>query len=91
MTVVPPFTGPASRVTAPPKVAAAALGARDADALARVVTAAFTKRRKTLRNALGGVIDESGLHSLGIDPRLRPENLGVDEYVRIANAISCVG
>jgi 16S rRNA (adenine1518-N6/adenine1519-N6)-dimethyltransferase len=70
---------------------AVALGARDADALARVVTAAFTKRRKTLRNALVGVIDEADLRSLGIDPRLRPENLGVDEYVRIANAISRVG
>ena len=67
---------------------APALGARDADALARVVTTAFTKRRKTLRNALSGVIDEAGLHSLGIDPRLRPENLGVEEYVRIANAIA---
>lgn len=70
---------------------AAALGARDADALARVVTAAFTQRRKTLRNALGGVIDAAGLHSLGIDPRLRPENLGVDEYVRIANAVNRAG
>jgi 16S rRNA (adenine1518-N6/adenine1519-N6)-dimethyltransferase len=70
---------------------AAALRARDADTLARVVTAAFTKRRKTLRNALEGVIDEAGLRALGIDPRLRPENLGVDEYVRIANAISRAG
>lgn len=65
---------------------AAALAARDDQALGRVVTAAFTKRRKTLRNALEGVIDEAGLRALGIDPRLRPENLGVDEYVRIANA-----
>jgi 16S rRNA (adenine1518-N6/adenine1519-N6)-dimethyltransferase len=70
---------------------AAALGACDVDTLARVVTAAFTKRRKTLRNALSGVIDEPGMHSLGIDPRLRPENLAVDEYVRIANAINRVG
>jgi 16S rRNA (adenine1518-N6/adenine1519-N6)-dimethyltransferase len=70
---------------------ASALGARDADVLARVVTTAFTKRRKTLRNALEGVADESALRELSIDPRLRPENLGVDEYVRIANAISRVG
>jgi len=70
---------------------AAALGASDAEALARVVSTAFTKRRKTLRNALSGVIDEADLHSLGIDSRLRPENLGVEEYVRIANAISRVG
>ena len=66
---------------------AAALAARDRAALARVVTAAFTKRRKTLRNALAGVVDESSLRALGIDPRLRPENLGVPQYVAIANAV----
>ena len=66
---------------------AAALVARDRAALARVVTAAFTKRRKTLRNALAGVVDEGGLRALGIDPRLRPENLGVPQYVAIANAV----
>ncbi|HSD40471.1 MAG TPA: 16S rRNA (adenine(1518)-N(6)/adenine(1519)-N(6))-dimethyltransferase RsmA [Burkholderiales bacterium] len=65
----------------------AALGAHDEQMLGRVVTAAFTKRRKTLRNALDGVVDESGLSALGIDPRLRPENLGVEDYIRIANAV----
>ena len=66
---------------------AAALVARDRATLARVVTAAFTKRRKTLRNALAGVVDEGGLRALGIDPRLRPENLGIPQYVAIANAV----
>jgi 16S rRNA (adenine1518-N6/adenine1519-N6)-dimethyltransferase len=70
---------------------AAALGARDSILLTRVVTAAFTKRRKTLRNALEGVADEATLRALEIDPRLRPENLAVEDYVRIANAISRVG
>ncbi|MGH8680151.1 MAG: 16S rRNA (adenine(1518)-N(6)/adenine(1519)-N(6))-dimethyltransferase RsmA [Burkholderiales bacterium] len=65
---------------------AATLAARDRAALARVVTAAFTKRRKQLRNALAGIVDEDRLRTLGIDPRLRPENLGVLEYVAIANA-----
>jgi len=64
----------------------AALAARDPATLARVVTAAFTKRRKQLRNALAGFVDEPGLRALDVDPRLRPENLGVAEYVRIANA-----
>jgi 16S rRNA (adenine1518-N6/adenine1519-N6)-dimethyltransferase len=66
--------------------AAGALHAKDPTTLGRVVTAAFTKRRKQLRNALAGVIDETGLRALGIDPGLRPENLGVAEYVAIANA-----
>jgi len=67
---------------------AAALVAGDRAAFARVVTAAFTKRRKQLRNALAGIVDEDGLRALGIDPRLRPENLGVPQYVAIANAVA---
>jgi 16S rRNA (adenine1518-N6/adenine1519-N6)-dimethyltransferase len=66
---------------------AAALAARDEAGLGRVVTAAFTKRRKQLRNALAEVIDEAGLRALGIDPQLRPENLAVADYVAIANAV----
>ena len=65
---------------------ARALGATSEDALRDVVTAAFTKRRKTLRNALASVADPGTLAALGIDPGLRPENLTVDDYVRIANA-----
>jgi 16S rRNA (adenine1518-N6/adenine1519-N6)-dimethyltransferase len=41
---------------------------------------AFSARRKTLRNALAGV----DLAALGIDPGLRPENLSVADYARIA-------
>lgn len=56
--------------------------------LAKVVTAGFTKRRKTLRNALEGVIDVKGLETLGINPQLRPENLSVADYVAIANCVA---
>ncbi|HKO87876.1 MAG TPA: 16S rRNA (adenine(1518)-N(6)/adenine(1519)-N(6))-dimethyltransferase RsmA [Burkholderiales bacterium] len=48
-----------------------------------VVTTAFTQRRKTLRNALGKLLDESALRELGIDPQLRPENLSVADYLHI--------
>jgi 16S rRNA (adenine1518-N6/adenine1519-N6)-dimethyltransferase len=58
----------------------------DEAALARIVTAAFTQRRKTLRNALASVISAEGLGRLGIDAGLRPENLSVTDYVAIANA-----
>jgi 16S rRNA (adenine1518-N6/adenine1519-N6)-dimethyltransferase len=64
---------------------AEALRVRDEVRLGRVVTAAFTKRRKQLRNALAEVIDEAALRALGIDPQLRPENLSVADYVAIAN------
>jgi 16S rRNA (adenine1518-N6/adenine1519-N6)-dimethyltransferase len=56
----------------------------DAAALARVVTAAFTKRRKTLRNALAGAVRDDALAALGLDPQLRPENLSVDDYVALS-------
>jgi 16S rRNA (adenine1518-N6/adenine1519-N6)-dimethyltransferase len=68
-----------------------ALGARDVAVLSRVVTAAFTKRRKTLRNALAGITDAGELAALGIDPQLRPENLAVADYVGIANAVAARG
>jgi 16S rRNA (adenine1518-N6/adenine1519-N6)-dimethyltransferase len=67
---------------------AAALEAKDERLFARIVTAAFTKRRKMLRNALDGIADEATLRALGIDPRLRPENLSVTEYAALANAIA---
>ncbi len=59
--------------------------ALDEKLLAAAVTRAFTRRRKTLRNALAGVATEAELQSLGIDAGLRPENLAVADYVRIAN------
>jgi 16S rRNA (adenine1518-N6/adenine1519-N6)-dimethyltransferase len=59
----------------------------DDAALARVVTAAFTKRRKTLRNALAGAVPDEALAALGLDPRLRPENLSVDDYVALARYV----
>jgi len=55
---------------------------RDAPRFADVVRRAFSARRKTLRNALGLAPEE--FTALGIDPRLRPENLSPADYVRIA-------
>lgn len=65
---------------------AAALGARSEASLGRIVTAAFGKRRKQLRNALEGIVTEPQLVALGLSPALRPENLSVADYVAIANA-----
>jgi 16S rRNA (adenine1518-N6/adenine1519-N6)-dimethyltransferase len=60
--------------------------ASDERRFARVVTAAFTQRRKTLRNALAGAVEAGALSRLGIDERLRPENLSVGDFVAISNA-----
>ncbi len=53
--------------------------------LQSIVKTAFTKRRKTLRNALAGVIDLEALAELDIDPGLRPENLSLGQYAALAN------
>ena len=65
-----------------------ALTATSERTLREVVTAAFTKRRKTLRNALKGIADVEALTRLRIDPGLRPENLAVSDYVAIANVVA---
>ena len=52
---------------------------------ARIVNAAFSMRRKTLRNALASVVEVTTLDALGIDAGLRPENLSVADYARIAD------
>jgi 16S rRNA (adenine1518-N6/adenine1519-N6)-dimethyltransferase len=60
--------------------------AKDEAMFARVVTAAFGKRRKTLRNALREYLSEADLAGIGIDPQLRAETLGVEQFVRAADA-----
>ena len=55
---------------------------------ARLVAAAFSQRRKTLRNALGGMCDSSGMIGSGVDPAARGETLAVADFVRLANAIA---
>ncbi len=52
----------------------------------QVVREAFSARRKTLRNALP--LRPEDYAALGIDPKLRPENLSPQDYVRIARLLS---
>jgi 16S rRNA (adenine1518-N6/adenine1519-N6)-dimethyltransferase len=54
----------------------------------RIVAAAFSQRRKTLRNALSGIADEAQMRSVEIDPRLRGETLTIAQYVALANAVA---
>ena len=53
---------------------------------ARIVAAAFSQRRKTLRNTLRQWFDAPGLEALGVDPGARGETLSVADYARLANA-----
>jgi 16S rRNA (adenine1518-N6/adenine1519-N6)-dimethyltransferase len=54
--------------------------------LEKLCALAFSKRRKTLRNALAGVVHNVSdtLLQLRIDPNKRPENLTVEEYLSLA-------
>ncbi len=91
------FIVPPTAFNPPPKVdsaivrmvplPAAALMARDEALFARVVSAAFSQRRKMLRNTLRALLDEATLAALGIAPTARAEDLSVAEYVRIANTL----
>lgn len=56
--------------------------------LNRVTTCAFSGRRKTLRNAVSALFSQEELAALSIDSSLRPEDLSVDEYVKLADALS---
>jgi 16S rRNA (adenine1518-N6/adenine1519-N6)-dimethyltransferase len=51
-----------------------------------VVTAAFGQRRKTLRNALHGLLDEAAIRGAGVDPSLRAEALAGGQFVALAVA-----
>jgi 16S rRNA (adenine1518-N6/adenine1519-N6)-dimethyltransferase len=56
----------------------------DATRFARIVTGAFSHRRKTLRNALAGLVDEAAIRAAGIDPQTRPETLSAEDYARLS-------
>lgn len=62
--------------------------AKDLTLLNQVVKEAFTYRRKTVSNALSRLIHTDLFMHLNIDPKKRPQDLSVAEYVRISNAIA---
>jgi 16S rRNA (adenine1518-N6/adenine1519-N6)-dimethyltransferase len=57
----------------------------------KVIDAAFSMRRKTLRQALAGWAGsparaEEILRAAGIDPSSRGEQLGIEDFVRVASS-----
>lgn len=55
--------------------------------LNRVVTQAFSQRRKTLRNSLSKLITEEQIVALGIDPTLRAETISLADFARLSNLL----
>jgi 16S rRNA (adenine1518-N6/adenine1519-N6)-dimethyltransferase len=50
----------------------------------RKTLAAFQQRRKTLRNSLSSVVSMEQLKRVGIDPRLRAEQVSIAEFLKLA-------
>ncbi len=81
----------------PPKVESAVVRLRpkaeadipkhDRGKLAKLVTAAFSQRRKTLRNNLRGLLTEKDMESLGVSPSLRAENISVEQFISLSELL----
>ncbi|MFT5210877.1 MAG: 16S rRNA (adenine1518-N6/adenine1519-N6)-dimethyltransferase [Flavobacterium sp.] len=55
----------------------------DTALLEKILIQAFSMRRKTIRNALKGFVNAEQIVSLDLDPRARPENLSLNDYLSI--------
>jgi 16S rRNA (adenine1518-N6/adenine1519-N6)-dimethyltransferase len=67
--------------------AAAEMSAHNDQRFSALVAAAFSQRRKMLRNSLRGEGDDQQLAALGVSPTCRAEDLSVDDYIRLANSL----
>lgn len=82
------FEVPPEAFDPPPRVRSAvvellprpALDATETAMLGKLVTQAFSMRRKTIRNSLKTCLAEDELTQLGIDPGARPETLGLEDF-----------
>jgi 16S rRNA (adenine1518-N6/adenine1519-N6)-dimethyltransferase len=53
-----------------------------------IVSAAFGQRRKTLRNALAGLLSAAQISAAGIDPAARAETLAAEQFGQLALAVA---
>ena len=91
------FKVPAGAFRPPPKVESAVVRLvplapeerpqMDWDVFAGTIAGAFSARRKRLSNALP--LAAADFEALGLDPGLRPENLSPQDYVRVAQRLTC--
>ncbi|HEY6610477.1 MAG TPA: 16S rRNA (adenine(1518)-N(6)/adenine(1519)-N(6))-dimethyltransferase RsmA [Pseudomonas sp.] len=62
--------------------------AKDHRLLERVVREAFNQRRKTLRNTLKQLLDAQAIEAACVDGSLRPEQLDLAAFVRLADQLA---
>ncbi len=92
--VEPLFTVPAEAFRPPPKVESAmvrlipqradGLDRVDTARLEQIVRAGFSQRRKTLANALRGLLDAAAIRAIGLRPEARAETLSPADFIRLA-------
>lgn len=96
--VVKLFDVPPDAFSPPPRVTSSvvrlrpkpspAIGIVSPEVLESLVKQAFSRRRKTLRNALQGMADDACLQGLHLDPVMRPEQVPIEKWVALANTIA---
>jgi 16S rRNA (adenine1518-N6/adenine1519-N6)-dimethyltransferase len=89
------FDVPPGAFTPPPKVDSAIVHmtplpndrprAKDDALFARIVTAGFGQRRKTLSNTLKPFLSSAAIEALGIEPKRRAETLSLAEFIALAD------
>ncbi len=92
---------PPGAFTPPPKVQSAVVRMRPLDAdrprardealFRSIVAAAFSQRRKTLRNAARAFVAQPAYEAAGVDPGRRGETLSVAEFIALADAARQAG
>ena len=95
---VPLFDVPPDAFSPPPRVMSSVVrmrpvppgryDLRDPGALERLVKLAFSRRRKTLRNALQGMAEPATIEEIGLDPGWRPEQVPIEAWIALANRCS---
>ncbi|MEW6332390.1 MAG: 16S rRNA (adenine(1518)-N(6)/adenine(1519)-N(6))-dimethyltransferase RsmA [Pseudomonadota bacterium] len=60
----------------------------DPQRFTKIVRAAFSQRRKVLRNTLKGLVSAETMSQLGIDPGRRAETLTLAEFAKLSNELS---
>lgn len=91
------FSVPAAAFSPPPRVESAfiriipyakpPIPATDLAVFSTVVKEAFTYRRKTLANSLRKLVTPAALEQLNIDPHWRPQQITVENFVKISNIL----
>lgn len=91
------FSVPPQSFSPPPKVESAVIyltprqqppAVNDLQLFSDIVREAFSYRRKTLRNCLKKYLSVTQLQTLSIDPQQRPQELTVEDFVKISNMVS---